>query len=167
MAAEYSANATQVVGINQSVIFTESPVPCNRGLIFHRDESGIFRLANNANSVNNVYVGCSCGCRRIYETLYQVAFHANISLPTEPAGTVEPISLAIAIDGEIDPSSTMTVTVPLVSDVAGDNVGTDIIVAVPSICGCSSVSVRNTSTQPINVMNANIVFNYGGVRRIR
>lgn len=162
MAAEYSANATQVVQPNQAAIFTESPVPCNRGLVFHRDESGIFLLANNAPSTTN----CSCGCRRIYETLYQVEFHGNISVPTDPAGTVEPISLAIAIGGETDPSSIMTVTVPLVSDVAGDNVGASIIVAVPSLCGCQNVSVRNISTQAINLMNANIVINYIGVRRV-
>ena len=162
MAAEYSANATQAVLSGQSVIFTESPVPCNRGLVFHRDESGVFLLANNAPSVNR----CSCGCRRVYETLYQVEFHGNISLPTEPAGTVEPISLAISIDGATDPSSIMTVTVPLVSDTAGDNVGASIIVAVPSLCGCENVTVRNISTQTINVMNANIVFNYVGVRRV-
>lgn len=165
MAAEYSANATQVVQINQPVIFTESPVPCNRGLIFHRDESGIFLLSNNAPNSGNC--GCGCGCRRIYETLYQVEFHGNISLPEDPAGTVEPISLAIAINGETDPSSIMTVTVPLVSDTAGDNVGAAIIVAIPSVCGCQSVSVRNVSTQAINVMNANIIFNYVGVRRVR
>lgn len=162
MAAEYSANATQAVLSGQSVIFTESPVPCNRGLVFHRDESGVFLLANNAPSVNR----CSCGCRRVYETLYQVEFHGNISLPTEPAGTVEPISLAISIDGDTDPSSIMTVTVPLVSDTAGDNVGASIIVAVPSLCGCENVTVRNISTQTINVMNANIVINYVGVRRV-
>lgn len=162
MAAEYSANATQVISPNQPAIFTESPVPCNRGLVFHRDESGIFLLANNAPSTTN----CSCGCRRIYETLYQVEFHGNISVPTDPAGTVEPISLAIAINGETDPSSIMTVTVPLVSDVAGDNVGASIIVAVPSLCGCQNVSVRNISTQAINLMNANIVINYIGVRRV-
>lgn len=165
MAAEYSANATQVIQINQPVIFTESPVPCNRGLVFHRDESGIFLLSSNAPKSDNC--GCGCGCRKIYETLYQVEFHGNISLPEEPAGTVEPISLAIAINGETDPSSIMTVTVPLVSDIAGDNVGASIIVAIPSICGCQSVSVRNISTQAINVMNANILFNYIGYRRVR
>ena len=161
MAAEYSSNATQVVATSAPVIFTESPVPCNAGLIFHRDESGIFLLANNAPSTNT----CTCGCRRIYETLYQVEFHGNISLPAD--GTVEPISLAIAIGGETDPSSIMTVTVPLGSEVSGDNVGASIIVAVPSLCGCQSVSVRNISTQSINVMNANLVFEYVGTRRVR
>lgn len=163
MAAEYSANALQTVAANAPIIFTESPVPCNRGLIFHRDESGSFLLANNAGDAGSV---SGCCCRRIYETRYQVAFHANISVPEDPAGTVEPISLAIAIDGEIDPSSIMTISEPIVSDSAGDSVGADIIVSVPSLCRCSNVSVRNISTQPINIQNANIVFDYIGVTRV-
>lgn len=162
MAAEYSSNALQAVAAGGSVVFTESPVPCNRGMIFHRDESGLFRLASPALMGVSCRPCCRC-CGEYPEALYQVAFHANISLPT--GGTVEPISLAIAIDGEIDPSSTMTVTVPLVSDVAGDNVGSDVIVSVPCICRCSTVSVRNISTQTINVLNSNIVFNFAGIRR--
>lgn len=47
-----------------------------------------------------------------------------------------------------------------------DYAGTEEIVAsVPCICGCSSVSVRNISTQPVNVQNANIVFDFTGIRR--
>lgn len=163
MAAEYSANAVQVVQPGASVIFTESPVPCNRGLIYHRDESGLFRLAGPT------AMGASC-CRRCccsdFPTAnYYVSFHGNISVPEEPAGTVEPISLVISIDGENDPSSLMTVTVPLVSDDFGDNVGAGVVVQVPCICRCASVSVRNASTQPINVMNANITFSFDGIQR--
>lgn len=160
MAAEYSANAVQAIPVNGSVIFSESPVPCNRGLIYHRDESGLFRLASPS------VIGCGCRrrccCSDFPTADYNVSFHANISLPA--GGTVEPISLAIAIDGEVDPSSIMTVTVPLVSETDGDNVGAHVIVSVPCICRCSSVSVRNVSTQPINVKNANIVFDFAGVR---
>lgn len=159
MAAEYSANAIQTVAAGGSVIFTESPVPCNRGLIYHRDESGAFRLASPT--------AMGCGCRRgcccmDYPTAnYQVAFHANIQIPE--GGTVEPISLAIAIDGEVDASSIMTITPVAVEELG--NVGADVIVAVPCICRCSSVSVRNVSTQPIQVVNANIVFDFAGVRQ--
>lgn len=159
MAAEYSANAAQIVQPSASVIFTESPVPSNRGLIYHRDGSGLFRMASPS------ALGANC-CRRCcccdYPTAnYQCAFHCNISIPT--GGTVEPISLGLAIDGEIDPSSIMTFT-PAAVDVLG-NVGADVIVAVPCICRCSSVSVRNISTQAINVQNANIVFDFAGIRR--
>lgn len=145
MAAEYSANAIQTVASNGSVIFTESPVPCRQGFVYHRDESGLFRLASNA--INNPCSRCNAN--------YQVAFHANIQIPT--GGTVEPISLAIAIDGEIDPSSEMIFTPAAVEEFG--NVGAEIIVAVPWICRCSTVSVRNTSTQAIEVQNANIVIN--------
>lgn len=159
MAAEYSANAIQTIAAGGSVIFTESPVPCNRGLIYHRDESGAFRLASPT--------AMGCGCRRgcccmDYPTAnYQVAFHANIQIPE--GGEVEPISLAIAIDGEVDASSIMTITPVAVEELG--NVGADVIVAVPCICRCSSVSVRNVSTQPIQVVNANIVFDFAGVRQ--
>lgn len=151
MGAEYSANAVQTVPVGGSVIFTESPVPCNRGLIYHRDDSGIFRLANRWFRQNIL----NCWRRN---TNYEVAFHANIAVPegetvpTSPEG----ISLAISIDGAEDPSSTM-ITTPTVVD-AYDSVGTDIIVTVPCMCSCSSLSVRNTSTIPINIQNANIIF---------
>lgn len=163
MAAEYSANALQTVPANGSVIFSESPVPCNRGIIFHRDESGLFRLASPR--VMGACCRPCCRCVMRYpEADYQVAFHANISVPGTPtAGTVEEIQLAVFIDGEEDPSSIMSFT-PAAVDEFG-NVGADVIVSVPCICGCSTVSVRNISTQPVNVRNANIVFDFAGVRR--
>lgn len=149
MAAEYSANAAQVVPANGSVIFTESPVPCTKGLIYHRDDTGLFRLANRFFRQNIM----SCWRRN---SNYEISFHANIAVPGDPAGTVEEIQLAIAVDGIEDPSSIMSYT-PTAVDVFG-NVGADIIVRVPWICSCSSVSVKNISTQPITVANANIVF---------
>lgn len=149
MAAEYSANAAQTVPIGGSVIFTESPVPCNRGLVYHREDSGIFRLANKFFRQNV----CNCWRRN---TNYEVAFHANIAVPTGATIPDEGISLAIAIDGAVDPSSTMIFVPAAVEDLG--NVGADIIVTVPFMCGCSSVSVVNTSTIPITVQNANILF---------
>ena len=165
MAAEYSANLLQNVLPNASVIFTASPVPCNRGMIYHRDESGLFRLASP--SLLNGGCGCrswnTCCCCDMPTANYQVDFHANIAIPTEPAGTVEAISLAIAIDGEVDPSSIMTVTPAAVGEFF--NVGASVIVSVPWICRCSTVSVRNVSTQAVDVQNANIVFDFAGIRR--
>lgn len=149
MGAEYSANAVQTVQPGGSVIFTESPVPCNRGLIYHREDSGIFRLANKFFRQNIM----NCWRRN---TNYEVAFHANIAIPEGETAPAEGISLAIAIDGDIDPSSTMTSDVTVVGTF--DNVGSDIIVTVPCMCSCSSVSVRNASTIPIEVQNANIIF---------
>ena len=163
MAAEYSANAIQTVEPGLPVIFTESPVPCNRGLVFHRDESGVFQLANNAPDYNNgCNCGCGCNCRRVYETLYRVSFHGNIAISEE--GVVEPIQLSISRGGDTDPSSTMIATPAAIGDF--QNVGAEIIVAVPSLCGCVSISVRNTSTQAIDVQNANLTVDYIGVRRV-
>ena len=149
MGAEYSANAVQTVPPGGSVIFTESPVPCNRGLVYHREDSGIFRLANKFFRQNVT----QCWRRN---TNYEVAFHANIAIPEGQTAPADGIQLAIAIDGEIDPSSIMISDVTAVETF--DNVGADIIVTVPCMCSCSSVSVRNTSTIPILVQNANIIF---------
>lgn len=160
--AEYSANAVQTVAVGAPVLFTESPLPCDRGFIFHREGSGVFRLASPSHMSacqNWGWGGCCC---QMPEAVYEVAFHANIAIPTDPAGTVEPISLAVAIDGEPDLSSTMIITPAAAGDYG--NVGAEIMVAVPAICGCESVAVRNTSTQPILVQNANLVVSYRGVK---
>jgi hypothetical protein len=149
MAAEYSANAAQVVPANGSVIFTESPVPCNSGLIYHRDDTGLFRLANRFFRQNVT----QCWRRN---TRYEVAFHANIAVPEGETVPEDGISLALAIDGDVDPSSTM-IFVPTDAEIFG-NVGADIVVTVPCVCTCSSVSVRNNSTIPVTVQNANIIF---------
>lgn len=146
MSAELSANAVQAVPANSGVVFTETPVPCTRGLIYHRDGSGIVRVANRFFRQNVT----SCWRRN---SNYLISFHANIAVPT--GGTVEAISLAVAIDGEVDPSTIMTFT-PSAVDIYG-NVGAEVIVQVPFLCSCSSVSIRNISTQTINVQNANLV----------
>lgn len=152
MAAEYSANAAQVVPVGGSVIFTETPVPCNRGLIYHRDDSGLFRLINRFFRQNLL----QCWRRN---SNYLVSFHANIGIPE--GGTVptapEGISLAIAIDGAVDPSSTAISTPTVVETL--DNVGAEIVVTVPYMCSCSSISLVNTSTVPITVQNANMTIN--------
>lgn len=150
MGAEYSANAVQTVQPSASVIFTESPVPCNRGLVYHRDGSGLFRLANRFLRQNIM----NCWRRN---SNYEVAFHANIAIPEGQTAPDEGIQLAIAIDGEIDPSSIMISDVTVVGDF--DNVGAEVIVTVPYLCGCLTVSVRNTSSIPVLVQNANIIFN--------
>lgn len=150
MGAEYSANAVQTVQPGASVIFDESPVPCNRGLVYHRDGSGLFRLANKFLRQNVM----NCWRRN---SNYAVAFHANIAIPEGQTAPAEGIQLAVAIDGEIDPSSIMISDVTVVGDF--DNVGAEVIVTVPYLCGCSTVSVRNTSSIPVLVQNANIIFN--------
>jgi hypothetical protein len=160
MSAEYSVAIPQTVEVNQPVVFPDNTCPCNQGLIFKKS-GGVFLLASNA--PQNTRNGCGCGCgRRVYATNYEVEVHANIEIPE--GGTVEEIRLALAVDGVIDPASVMSF-VPAAVETPG-NVGTSIIVSVPSLCGCENVAVVNASTQPITVNNASLVFDYAGVRRL-
>ena len=143
--AEYSANAIQIVNPGETVLFTDSPDPCNRGLVKHRDGTGSFLL-------NGWTPRKPCGCRS-KSASFLIDFGANISIPT--GGTVEAISLAITIDGSTIPASNMIVTPAAVDEYF--NVSRAINADIWSGC-CESVAVRNTSEQPIQVQNANIIF---------
>lgn len=160
MAAEYSVVTPQTVASGQPIAFLDAPCPCNEGYIFKKS-GGIFLLASNAPDTNAC--NCGCGCRKLYYTDYGMEIHMNIEIPT--GGTVEEISFAISVDGVIDPASVMSAVPAAVEEPI--NVGTSILVSVPSICGCDSIAVVNTSTQPITVTNASLRFSYDGVRRIR
>lgn len=145
--AEYTNASLQTVAAGQNALFSASPVPCDKGLIVHRDGSGIFTLRGI------VPYNFNCGCRRNDFARYLVTFGANIAIPE--GGTVEPISLAIAIDGEVLPDSTVIFT-PAAAEEFG-NVSRSVFVAVPRGC-CENVAVENTSTQAIDVQQLNIVF---------
>lgn len=134
--AEFTANAVQLVAENQNVLFTDEAV-CGNNSIFHRDGSGLVFLK-----------GLTRQCR----ALFKVTFGANIAIPAD--GTVDEISLALAISGEPVGTSTMIFT-PAAVDTYG-NVSASIFICVPAGC-CSQVSVKNTSTQAINVQNANLI----------
>ena len=144
--AEYS-NLSQTVAQNATVTFDETPVPCNRGLIRHRDGSGVFNLSGAV--PNN---GCRCGCNRNRSANYLAEFSANIAIPA--TGTAGPISLAFVIGGTILPSSQMIVT-PTVTG-AYFNVSRAMNIQVWNGC-CENFGVINTSTQEILVQNANLV----------
>ena len=133
---EITANAVQTVQANQGILFTETPV-CGNNSIVHREGSGITTLKGLTNQ---------CRAR------FRVFFSGNIAIPT--GGTVEAISLAIAINGEPVASTTMIVTPAAVEEFS--NVFTAIYLEVPANC-CSQISVRNTSTQAIDVQNANLI----------
>ena len=145
--AEYSNVAIQTVNPGEAIIFTNSPVPCNRGFVRHRDDTGSFLLSG--------YVPRSfgCNCRRNKSANYLVDFGANIAIPT--GGTVGAISVAVAIDGATLPASTMIVTPAAVEQYF--NVSRAINAQIFAGC-CQSVTVRNTSDQPILVQDANIIF---------
>ena len=82
MAAEYSAIPVQSIAVDDNVLFSNGSRCCKKGFIQHRDDSGLFTLrgARNCNAV------------------YRVSFGANIAIAT--GGTVEPISIALTINGE-------------------------------------------------------------------
>lgn len=149
--AEWSNNAVQTVNPGETIIFTENPVPCRRGLVRHRDDTGAFLLAG-------VVQQCSCGCRDNAAN-YLVFFGANIALAE--GATVGEISVALTIDGATIPASTMSVTPAAVEEYFP--VSRAINVPVWRGC-CESVAVRNTSDQPILVKNANIIFNRPDLR---
>ena len=146
--AEYVANAVQAVNLNEPVLFNAS-IPCNRGYIYHDDESGVFILRGVVNCPS------SCFAR------YKVTFNGNISIPT--GGTVGPIALAISLNGESKPTS-RAIYVPAAVDTYG-NVTSTAIIDIPRGC-CGQVSVRyvNGNTDPtatpapsINVINSNLI----------
>ena len=146
--AEYLANTAQNVALNAPVLFTAS-IPCNRGYVYHEDETGIFILR-----------GCTNNCF----ARYQVTFNGNIAIPE--GGDVTPIALAIAVNGEPRLTSRAIYT-PQAVDEYG-NVTSTAIITVPKGC-CFSVSVRSIdattddpATDPtplITVQNANLVIN--------
>ncbi len=146
--AEYSANAVQTVNPGESIVFTESPVPCTRGFVRHRDDTGSFLLSGYV--PNN---GCNCNCNRNQSATYLVDFGANIAVPT--GETVGEISVAIAIDGTTVPTSAMIVTPAAVEEYF--NVSRAINVQIWKGC-CETVTIRNTSDIPILVQNANVLF---------
>ena len=127
---EITANAIQTVAANQNVLFTDTVV-CGNCSIMHREGSGLVTLRGLTNQ---------CRAR------FRVSFGGNIAIPT--GGTVEPISVALAINGEPVATTTMISTPAAVEDY--NNVFGAIFLDVPCNC-CSQISVRNTSTQDIEI----------------
>lgn len=144
--AEYTYNPIQLVEPNANVILNDN-IPCPKGYVLHREESGIVILRG---VVNN-----SCGCF----ARYQVTFNGNIAVPED--GTVGPIAIALAIDGEPILTSRAIVTPAAVDEYF--NVTSTAIITVPRGC-CFNVAVENVSfgataadsATAINVQNANL-----------
>ena len=144
--AEYLANATQLVDLNQPVVFSAS-IPCQNGYVIHEDETGIFILRGN-----------STGCF----ARYQVTFNGNIAVPE--GGTASPIAIAVAANGE--PRTTSRAIVTPAAALEYNNVTSTAIITVPRGC-CYSLSVRavsglvddatGTPAPSINVTNSNLV----------
>lgn len=148
MAAEYLANAVQEIALNAPAIFTAS-IPCRKGYVYHEDETGIFILRGITNG-------------QCFAT-YQVTFNGNIAIPA--GGTVTPIAVAIAVNGEPRLTSRAILTPAAAEDYG--NVTSTAIIKVPRGC-CFSLSIEAVpaSTDPavtpapvIEMQNANLVIN--------
>lgn len=133
---ELIANAVQTVEAGANIQFTDEVVGgCNS--ILHRAGSGLITLRGVTNQ-----------CRARFKAF----FSGNIAIPT--GGTVGAISLALAINGEAVASTTMIQTPAAVEEFA--NVASAIYIDVPANC-CITISVKNTSTEDVNVQNANLI----------
>ena len=148
MAAEYLANPVQEVSLNAPVVFNAS-IPCNRGYVYHEDETGVFILRGVT-------------CNQCFAT-YQVTFNANIALPE--GANVTPIAVAITVQGEPRLTSRAIFTPAAAEDFG--NVTSTAIIKVPRGC-CFSISVESvpatadptvTPAPVIEVQNANLVIN--------
>ena len=133
---EITANAIQTVAANANVYFTDTAVGGNCSIL-HRDGSGLVTLR-----------GLTDQCR----ARFRVSFGGNIAVPT--GGTVGPISLAIAINGEPVVTTTMISTPAAVEEY--NNVFSAIFIDVPKGC-CSQISVQNISDDDIEIQNANLI----------
>lgn len=133
---ELISNAIQTVASNQNVLFTDTVVKGNCSIV-HRDGSGLVTLR-----------GITDQCR----ARYRVSFGGNVAIPT--GGTVGPISLALAINGEAVAATTMISTPAAVEEY--NNVFSAVFLDVPRGC-CFQVSVTNLTEDPIEVQNANLI----------
>ena len=149
--AEFTKNEVQLVNPNQPVTLNTS-LGCPKGYVYHRNGSGIVTLRG---------ITSNCFAR------YQVTFNGNVAIPD--GGTVGPISVALALDGEPILTSRAIVTPAAAADDPPTqnnffNVTSTAIVNIPKGC-CFNISVENTSesatptTVPapaILVQNANL-----------
>jgi hypothetical protein len=133
---EIIANALQTIPANQNVYFTDT-ITGGSMSISHRSNSGLVTLFGNTNQ---------CRAR------FKITFGGNIAVPE--GGTPGPISLALAIDGETVPSTTMIVT-PTAAETFF-NVFSAIFVDVPRN-NSVTISVKNIGTTSLDVENANLI----------
>ena len=150
--AEFIENAVQRVEPGQNIIL-ETAIGCNKGYVYHRNQSGVVILRGIVNNPT------SCFAR------YQVTFNGNAAIPSD--GVVAPLAIAIAIDGEPVLTSraiftpAAVATDPPTTENFG-NLTSTAIITVPKGC-CFSVAVENVSATPVGgaapailIQNANL-----------
>ena len=132
--AEFTSTIQQVAAGQNAVL--DNDVIRSR-CVSHRTGSGLICVDNS---------GCDCKPAR-----YKVFVKANISIPT--GGTVGPISLGIALNGEIVQSSIATVTPAATGD--------EFSVATEEIINAGkcpvNIAVRSPNTQTIQVSDLVVI----------
>lgn len=143
--AEYVNIATQTVAPDENVLFLDSK-PCNSGMVYHREGTGIFTLR-----------GPGQGCNRFAR--YRIEFNANIAVAE--GGTAGPIAVALGIGGEVIATNRAIAT----PAAAGDYWNVTVVAQVDVPCGCcTSISIKNAqagvdateTVQAISVANPNL-----------
>ncbi len=134
--AEYIYIPLQTVDAGANVLFNDTAVG-GATTIYRRPGAGVVSLR-----------GLTCQCR----ARFRVSFGGNIAIPAD--GVVEPISIALSIEGEALGAATAIYTPAAVEEFG--NVFVAAFIDVPQGC-CLTVAVRNTSDQPIDVQNANLI----------
>ena len=132
--AEFTSTIQQVAAGQNAVLDVDV---IKSRCVSHRTGSGLICVDNS---------GCDCKPAR-----YKVFVKANISIPT--GGTVGPISLGIALNGEIVQSSIATVTPAAVLD--------EFSVATEEIINAGkcpvNIAVRNPNTQTIQISDLVVI----------
>ena len=132
--AEFTSTIQQVAAGQNAVLDVDV---IKSRCVSHRTGSGLICVDNS---------GCDCKPAR-----YKVFVKANISIPT--GGTVAPISLGIALNGEIVQSSIATVTPAATGD--------ELSVATEEIVNAGkcpvNIAVRNPNTQTIQVADLVVI----------
>lgn len=138
--AVWTAIERQTIAPGADAVFTFNPVPCTRGFVRNRLGSGNFLLKGQV-------LRKPCGC--FPKTAdYLVDFSGNIGI--SEGGTVSPISIAITLDGSVLQESQMVSTPSAAEEFNAVGKATD--VGVWSGC-CETITIRNTSNQPIDMEN--------------
>ena len=132
--AEFTSTIQQVAAGQNAILDTDV---IKSRCVSHRTGSGLICVDNS---------GCDCKPAR-----YKVFVKANISIPT--GGTVGPISLGIALNGEIVQSSIATVTPAATGD--------EFSVATEEIINAGkcpvNIAVRNPNTETIQISDLVVI----------
>lgn len=135
--AEYRYNAEQTINGNASALFSNEFFPCNKGLIIHQNDSGLFQVRGVVNNPCAEY------------GKLKINFSANVAIPD--GGTVEPITVAITVNGVTEPATSMIVTPAATGQFF--NISREVEIPIPRGC-CQNVAITNAGENPILMSQA-------------